>query len=387
MTRKQLLSDLRRAYVDARRHKRNRPYQRLFEARLEENLQELCEELWTRKYKASPSTCFLINDPKLREVFAASFRDRIVHHLYYNYTHEQLERTFIFDSYSCIKKRGTHFGIKRLEKHILKESQNFTQHCYVLKMDISGYFMHINRQRLLDITLRQLRRLAKRGKVEEYEFLEYLSRVIILLDPTDGCHVNGRTNEWARLPHEKSLFYSPEGCGLPIGNLTSQLFSNVYLNILDQYMKREEKCRRYGRYVDDFYVVSCNREWLRSLIPRVRSFLRSELCLCLHEGKVRIYDVTHGVDFLGAYLKPRRRYICNSTLQRMRRKVPQLEYEPNPERLRARINSSLGVMGHYSSKSLQRKLFLPLKNPWKFGYYTEKKCGLHYMLNQDKGQF
>ena len=120
LTRDQLLADLYTAYYDARRHKRNKPYQLRFEENLEANLDELCEELWTRTYKPRPSTCFIIREPKPREVFAADFRDRIVHHLYFNYTHEMYERTFIQDSYSCIKGRGTHYGIKRLESHIRK---------------------------------------------------------------------------------------------------------------------------------------------------------------------------------------------------------------------------------------------------------------------------
>ncbi len=161
LTYTQLLDDLLVAYYDARRHKRNKPYQQRFEDHAEENLRELCDELWNHTYQPRPSTCFIITDPKRREVFAAQFRDRIVHHLYYNYTHEMLERTFIDDSYSCIKKRGTHYGIQRLESHIRKESQNYAEQCYVLKMDVRGYFMHINRQRLLDITITSLRRMAK----------------------------------------------------------------------------------------------------------------------------------------------------------------------------------------------------------------------------------
>ena len=125
LTREQLLADLRQAYYDARRHKRHKPYQLRFEARLEQNLNALCDELYSRTYKPLPSSCFIITDPKKREVFAADFRDRIVHHLYYNYTHEMYERTFVHDSYSCIKGRGTHFGIRRLEKHILQESEGY----------------------------------------------------------------------------------------------------------------------------------------------------------------------------------------------------------------------------------------------------------------------
>ena len=149
LTYDQLFHDLHLAYYDARRHKRRKAYQLEFEMRLEQNLKRLCDELWTRTYQPRPSTCFIINDPKKREVFAAQFRDRIVHHLYYNYTHELFERTFIHDSYSCIRKRGTHFGIHRLDQHIRQESRNYTRPCYVLKMDVKGYFMNIDRRILL----------------------------------------------------------------------------------------------------------------------------------------------------------------------------------------------------------------------------------------------
>ena len=370
LTKQQLLCDLRQAYFDARRHKRSRHYQRTFEARADENLSALCDELYNRSYRAGPSTCFLVRDPKLREVFAAQFRDRIVHHLYYNYTHKMLEHTFIAASYSCIKGRGTHYGIDRLARHIRQVSENWHLPCYVLKMDIKGYFMHINRERLLQITLRQLRHLAPRRMSTggqhrwcdcvDMGFLEWLSREIILLDPTVGCMVKGNPEDWNDLSHDKSLFHSPPGCGLPIGNLTSQLFSNVYLNELDQYMKRLLHCRHYGRYVDDFYVVSNDREWLRGLIPQVRNFLHERLSLQLHEGKVRIYNVRHGVDFLGGFIKPYRNYISNATLHRMERKLPTLQND-DPERLDSRINSLLGVLSHYSSLKLQQQLFLPLR--------------------------
>lgn len=369
LTKQQLLCDLRQAYHDARRHKRSRHYQRTFEARADENLSVLCDELYDRCYQAGPSTCFLVRDPKLREVFAAQFRDRIVHHLYYNYTHKMLERTFIADSYSCIKGRGTHYGIDRLAQHIRQVSENWHLPCYVLKMDIKGYFMHINRERLLQITLHQLRHLAPRRMSKDGQhrwrdcvdmgFLEWLSREIIMLDPTIGCKVQGNPGDWNNLPHDKSLFHSPQGCGLPIGNLTSQLFSNVYLNELDQYMKRRLGCRHYGRYVDDFYVVSGDKEWLLGLIPQVRQFLREKLSLQLHEGKVRIYNARYGVDFLGGFIKPYRNYISNATLRRMERKLPTLQ-EDDPERLDSRINSLLGVLSHYSSLKLQHQLFNPI---------------------------
>ena len=395
LTREQLLSDLYQAYLDARRHKRNKPYQKLFEAQLERNLSTLCDELWSRTYKPRASTCFLIHDPKLREIFAADFRDRIVHHLYYNYVHEMLERTFIFDSYSCIKHRGTHFGINRLERHILQESQNYREPCYVLKMDIRGYFMHINRQLLLDITLRRLRHMAwkqccRSGIMTwkmcvDMDFVEYLSREIILLNPTLGCFKHGNCEDWRMLPREKSLFCSPEGCGLPIGNLTSQLLSNVYLGELDDFVKRCLHCRHYGRYVDDFYVVSADTTYLRSLIPKIREFLKDKLMLQLHEGKIQICDVRYGVGFLGAFLKPHRRYVGISSLSRMERKVAMLRAKPDGLSFRSSANSLLGILSHYRSFNIQRQMFLPIFTAWKFGYYVVRKRGLLYFASPVTG--
>lgn len=370
-----LRADLMQAYLDARRHKRNRRYQMVFEAYLDNNLDALCDELYTRTYKPLPSDCFIITDPKKREVFAAAFRDRIVHHLYYNYVHRMFERTFIHDSYSCIKGRGTHYGIKRLGQHIRRESQNYTESCYVLKMDIRGYFMHIDRRRLLDICLESLERMAHH-KVSRYrketwceitdmDFVSYLTREIVMLDCTVGCHIKGKPTDWDDLPASKSLFKSPKGRGLPIGNLTSQLFSNVYLNVLDQYMKRTLGCRHYGRYVDDFYVVSADRDWLHSLIPKVRMFLLDSLGLELHEGKLRIDNVRQGVEFLGAFLKPWRNYVSDATLFRMKKKIRHLSlcyrlFAQNKFmqlqhslKLRASLNSFCGVLCHYSSYHLR----------------------------------
>ncbi|MBR1877794.1 MAG: RNA-directed DNA polymerase [Paludibacteraceae bacterium] len=330
LTHEQLLNDLHEAYRDAKRHKSSKPYVQHFEAQLDENLQVLADTLYNRTYKAQASTCFIITDPKKREVFAAHFRDRVVHHLYYNYTHELFERTFIQDAYSCIPGRGTHYGIGRLQQHIRQEGRNYSRPCYVLKMDIRGYFMHISRERLLEICLSSLRKMATHRVLKhvavtwqdkiDMDFVEYLTREIVLLDPIENCHVVGDKSEWDDLPHEKSLFNSPVGCGLPIGNLTSQLYSNIYLNVLDQYMKRTLHCRHYGRYVDDFYVVSADREWLRSLVVPVRAFLHSELQLTLHDGKDAIYPIQYGVSFLGMFLKPWRMTVSRDSIRRMKGK-------------------------------------------------------------------
>ena len=169
------------------------------------------------------------------------------------------------------------------------------------------------------------RRVLKRVPItwqdkRDMDFVEYLTRAIVLLDPIIHCRVVGDKSEWDDLPHGKSLFYSPVGCGLPIGNLTSQLYSNIYLNVLDQYMKRTLHCRHYGRYVDDFYVVSADKTWLRSLVKPVRAFLQSELDLTLHEGKYAIYPVQYGVSFLGIFLKPGRMTMSRDSIKRMTNK-------------------------------------------------------------------
>ena len=365
LTRERLLADLRQAYFDARRHKRTKLYQQRFERDWEGNLERLCDELLERRYRPQPSSCFIITDPKQREVFAADFRDRIVHHLYYNYAHTLFERTFIADTYSCIRGRGTHYGTGRLAQHIRQESQGYAVPCWVMKMDIRGYFMHIDRRVLLDTCLQTIDRMAAhrvschrkelwRERVD-VDFVKYLTGAIVMLDPTEHCRIVGSPDDWQGLPRDKSLFCSPAGCGLPIGNLTSQLFSNVYLNVLDQYMKRELKCRHYGRYVDDFYVVGADREWLLSLVPRVREFLRERLHLELHDGKLTIASVWHGVEFLGQWLKPHRIFASRGSVGRIGRKLDALA-SSSADEWESPLNSYCGLLGHWQNYSIRRRL-------------------------------
>ena len=353
ISKEQLLLDLYRAYKDARKHKRNRNYQLKFEFNLEENLIDLRDELISGTYKPYSSNCFIIHDPKMREVFAAHFRDRIVHHLFYNYTYKVFEKTFIYDSYSCIKNRGTHFGIERLKHHIFSVSKGYTKPCYVLKIDIKGYFMNINRKILLELS----RKILLKNKTQyDYEFVDYLLEMIINSNPMDNCNVLGELSDWNNLPKDKSLFYAKENCGLPIGNLSSQLFSNVYMNVFDQYVKIKLKCRHYGRYVDDAYIVSDDREYLNNLISEITSFLEEELGLKVHPYKTRIFDAYHGVEFLGAYIKPFRTYISSSTLKRIKKKLVDINVQ-DKKYLQSSINSFLGVFSHYESYCLRRILF------------------------------
>lgn len=295
------------------------------------------------------------------------FRDRVVHHLYFNYAHELFERTFIQDTYSCISGRGTHYGIDRLRMHIRQESRNWSEPCYAMNLDIRGYFMHIRRDRLLEIATESIRKMAGHrvhkdsavtwADIRDIDFICYLTREIVLLDPKTCCEIIGSKEDWIGLDRNKSLFYTPAGCGLPIGNLTSQLFSNVYLNVFDQFMKRVLGCRHYGRYVDDSYVISADREWLLSLIPSIRTFLNDKLGLELHMGKLHVRNVTQGVEFLGAFVKPYRDYVSNKTLHRMTTSMKTLDLKDR-NHVRCSVNSYLGVLSHSASYNLRRRLFL-----------------------------
>lgn len=367
LTRQALTADLYAAFLCAKRHKASQPYVQHFERRLMENITRIADALYDRTYKPEPSTCFIIERPKKREVFAAQFGDRVVHHLYYNYTHELFERTFIQDTYSCIPGRGTHYGIARLKQHLLQESHNWQRRCYVLKLDIRGYFMHIDREKLLETALGSLEKMrlhqTEKGAKEtweeriDYGFVEWLTREIVLLDPTDGCRMAGDKADWVGLDTAKTLRYAGEGRGLPIGNLTSQLYSNVYLNLFDQYMKRTLKCRHYGRYVDDAYVVSSDRRWLLGLVPKIREFLADILGLQLHMGKLQVYDAYKGCSFLGAFVRPYRTYIDNHSLQRTMQGLKEID-TTDVTHTYLSLNSYIGVLTHYSSYNIRRQLFL-----------------------------
>ena len=364
LTRDALMLDLYAAFICAKRHKAKKPYVLHFERNLKENIESLCDDLWTRRYKPEPSTCFVIQRPKKREVFAAQFRDRIVHHLYYNYTHELFERIFIQDTYSCIPGRGTHYGIERMTQHIRQESHNWQRPCYALKIDIRGYFMHINRLRLLDIATASLTKMAdhqanggmKWRDVIDIDFILWLTHEIVLLDPTDGCRHVGNPSEWDDVDASKLMANAPADCGMPIGNLTSQLFSNVYMNPFDQMVKRLLHFLHYGRYVDDSATICSDRQRLTDAIPVMRDFLKDELCLDMHMGKTQIIDVRYGVEFLGAFIKPYRTYICNRSLSRIRHEAADVRHMGRGQAFRT-VNSLLGVMSHYNSYNLRREIF------------------------------
>ena len=349
-----LLAELVLSYYSARSGKRNSYAQVRFERDLATNLMSLFHDILERRYKVGRSMCFIVDRPVKREVFAASFRDRVVHHLLYRYLAPVFEPTFIHDSYSCRKGRGTSFGIARLEHHIRSVSDNYTRPCWVLKLDLEGYFMNIDRSRLYDIIVCGLRAKGKHLD-PDYPWMDYLLRQVVFNEPTRGCYRKGQLSDWEGLPSRKSLFYAREGCGLPIGNLTSQLFSNIYLNGFDQWVKRELKCRHYGRYVDDFYVVDSGKERLLSLIPRMQDFLVNRLGLHIHPGKVYLQPASRGVPFLGVVLRPGRHRVSPRTLRLARLHVAESFADiADPYRLSAMMASYNGLGRELSGFRIRR---------------------------------
>jgi len=315
-----LLTDLFQAYFDARKHKRKTINALKFELNYEKEIFRLHDEIVNRKYEIAPSICFISFEPIMREIFAGDFRDRIVHHLLFNYLNPFCERIFIGDSFSCRKNRGTSYGIERVIHFIRSCSENYHRDCYILKLDISGYFMAIDKNILFGKIKRLMRRFEKEITFDR-ELVLWLTEKVIFNDPTRNCVIKGKRSDWAGLPKSKSLFFSGKDKGLPIGNLTSQLFANLYLNDFDHFVKCQLKCRYCGRYVDDLVFVHRDRKFLAALYPVLDSYLRENLLVRLHPRKIYLQHQQKGVAFLGRTILPYRIYLRNKTKGNIYRKI------------------------------------------------------------------
>jgi len=304
------LEELFEAYFNCRKNKRNTANALSFEINYESNLVQLCNELNNGSYKIDRSIAFIVDKPVKREIFAADFRDRVVHHLVIGKLNQLFEKQFIHDSYSCRAGKGTHFGIQRVDKFIRQCSKNYTKGCYILKLDLQGFFMSINK----NILFSKLEKFIKeKYQQTDKELIIKLCKQVIFNDPTKNCIVKGNKSDWNDLPATKSLFNSQPNCGLPIGNLTSQVFANFYMDRFDHHIKHDIKIRYYGRYVDDFVIVHEDKEFLIKLIPKVSDFLQSELKVSIHPKKIYLQHYSKGVKFLGTVILPNRIYIANRT--------------------------------------------------------------------------
>ena len=305
-------ADLVDAYFDCRRTKRNSTSALAFEARLEHNLRELYDELIDGSYAPGRSICFVITRPKPREVWAAEFRDRVVHHLLHNHIAPRFYARFIADSCACIPGRGTLYAAQRLESKVRSITQNWSKPAHYLKCDLANFFVSIDKRILRDL-------LAQH--ISEPWWLQ-LTETILFHDPRQSVTMRGAAQLADLVPPHKRLGNQPANLGLPIGNLSSQFFANVYLNALDQHVKHGLRCRHYIRYVDDFVLLHESPQWLNQARESIEALLTDKLAAKLNPRKTILQPVERGIDFVGQVIKPWRRSIrrrtFNTAIERMR---------------------------------------------------------------------
>jgi hypothetical protein len=296
--------DLVVAEIDCRCTKRNSRSALAWEIDRERNLLNLYRELSEGTYRPGRSICFVITRPKPREVWAADFRDRIVHHLLYKRIAPRFHAAFIADSCACIPGRGTLYAGRRLEAKVRSITQNWSRPVWYLKLDLANFFVAINKTVLR-------RQLAAR--IHEPWWMA-LAELILFHDPRPDVDMQSNAALLARIPPHKSLFNAPAHLGLPIGNLSSQFFANVYLDALDQHVKHQIGVRHYIRYVDDFVLLHESPQWLAAAHAEIEAFLPC-LGVQLNPTKTILQPVDRGIDFVGHVIKPWRRTLRRRTLR------------------------------------------------------------------------
>ena len=314
----ELMAALFESFIMARRGKTNTTDEFKFDVFWYENLEQLCDDIMMRNYKPSRSKAFITHNPVIREIFAAPFRDRIVHHLLYAIVAPWWDRRFIATSFSCRTGKGTDCGVEQLQKAMRKVTRNGTRQAYVIKGDLTGYFMSLRRDILFEKVIAGLKKQFPDGGWL-CELCKYLWFEIIFDDPCNGARRVGKMSDWDVLPRSKSLFCQPPGRGIVIGNLTSQLLSNIMLNEFDWWMKCKMGFKYYGRYVDDFYIVIKEEDY--GYVMEVMKIVVPEylmgMGLKLHPNKRYVQEARKGCPFLGKvvhidYLLPGTRFRRNA---------------------------------------------------------------------------
>jgi len=296
----------------------------LFQARLMDNIFDLFNDLKNKTYKHGSYAAFNISDPKPRQIHKATVRDRLLHHLIYQELYSYFDSKFFHDSYSCRVEKGTHKAMNRFRDFYRKVSRNNTRTCWVLKCDIKKFFANIDHKILKKI-------LVKHIKDENIFWL--LSRVI------DSFSSTGH------------IYAIADICktGLPLGNLTSQLLVNVYMNEFDQFVKRQLKVKYYIRYADDFVILQNNKMYLKNLLPKISKFLSESLKLSLHPDKVFIKTIASGMDFLGWVHFPYHRVLRTATKRRM---LKRFKEDPKEES----TQSYFGMLSHGNAHKLSKRI-------------------------------
>lgn len=375
-----LLYQLHLSYLQARKNKRNTHNQLRFEMYQEQGLMQLAKTIYERKYAPRPCITFIIHKPVMREIFAADFTDRIVHHLLYRCLYPIIDRKLINDTYSCRLGKGTLYGIKRVEHFIRSCSENYTKQSFILKLDVQAYFMNMQHAIIYDRVVALLPEQKLNFLGISKETVLYLLSATIFNEVTENCRIKGSRNDWDGLPPSKSLFHYPAGTGLPIGNLTSQVFGNVYLNDFDHYVKHNLKNKHYGRYVDDMIFVHKDKNQLMETIPHIQTEM-DQVGLKIHPNKILLINSEVGVQFLGQIIKPYRKYISNRTknnffkaiqnINQVLAVLPRFSWQQLCE-IRATLNSYLGIMKHANSFNLRKAMMGRLIKRFHDFYFVSK---------------
>jgi len=280
--------NLELAYKNARKRKTSKEYVIEFEKNLEDNLLLLRSELLLRSYRPKPLETFIIRDPKTRKISKSDFRDRIVHHALCNIIEPIFEKTFIHDSFANRKGKGTLKALQRFDFFKRKASRNNTRKCFVLKADIKHYFDTVSHAILLNLINR---------KIKDKNIIWLIKQIL-------------------------SNYCSDEkGKGMPLGNLTSQFFANVYLNELDYFFKNSLKSKYYIRYVDDFVIMHNDKEQLEKYFLAINGFLTENLDIRLHPDKSKIIQLKQGINFLGFRVFYYHKLLRKANIKKMQRRL------------------------------------------------------------------
>lgn len=357
------LASIYRGYLDCRRNKARTLSASEFEVEQEHQLIELLEEISHRTYVPMPAKAFVITKPDYREIFASAFRDRVVQHWMRLYLEPMLEEHLLPSVFSCRKGKGTFASQQYVAQMIHDVSEGYTRDCWVMKLDLKGFYMSIDRRLVTD------RALCFVG--DGNSALRYLLGVMLGRSPEVDCIRCGDTSLWQHLPPHKSLFTCGEGKGLTIGDVLIQHIANLLLNPIDHYIAGTLKLG-YARYVDDMVIVGNDKMYMLSCVPLIRKRLIEEAGLTLHPHKFYLQHYTKGVKFVGAVIRPWRTYISNRTVNnafgrvgrfnairsdRLRRKYI--------DRLVASVNSYLGIMRHHTNYNIRRRLIAAMDDGWR----------------------
>ena len=321
----------------AQRSKRFQTDVARFNFHLEKEVYRLQTELQTQTYRPGAYHEFYVYKPKLRKISAAPYRDRVVHHALCNVVEPIFERTFIYDSYACRKGKGTHKAVDRFTEFSRKNA-------YVLKCDIKKYFPSIDHEIL---------KSRFRRKIRDAGVLWLMDLIVESSNPQEYIREYFQGDDLLTSLHRKR--------GIPIGNLTSQFFANIYLNGFDHFVKEDLKCRYYIRYVDDFVVLERDKARLHQVKAEMDTYL-AQLRLKLHPHKCQVSPVKDGIDFLGYRIFPTHRQLRASSVRRARRRLHRLreDYERGDiswADVNHSVQSWLGHVKHADTYGLRRAIF------------------------------